>query len=79
MHTEAELRGGMAVIGTWKVTITRLNKSKLRYSEQRRHGPGRGDILETVVDGKLVKAEIERSYQEKLEVGDVWTIEATEI
>jgi hypothetical protein len=71
----------MAVTGTCNVIVTRLNKSKLRYSEQRRHGPRRGDILETVVDGKLVKAEVEISRHEKSNVGDldVWTVEATEI
>jgi hypothetical protein len=70
----------MTVTGTWNVIITRLDKSKLRYSEQPRHGPRRGDILEKVVDGKLVKAEVEM-YQEKSKVGDldVWTVEATEI
>jgi len=71
----------MAVTGTCKVIITRLNKSKLRYSEQREYGPRRGDILEKVVDGKLVKAEVEMSHHHKLMVGglDVWTVEATEI
>jgi hypothetical protein len=69
----------MAVTGTCNVIITRLNKSKLPYSEQRRHGPRRGDILETVVDGKLVKAEVEKSHHEKDRDLDVWTVEATEI
>jgi hypothetical protein len=71
----------MAVTGKWKVIITRLNKSKLRYSEQRDYGPRRGDILEKVVDGKLVKAEVEMSHHHKLMAGglDVWTVEATEI
>jgi hypothetical protein len=54
----------MAVTGTWKVIITRLNKSKLRYSEQREYGPRRGDILEKVIDGKLVKAEVEMSHHD---------------
>jgi hypothetical protein len=48
----------MAVTGTWNVVITRLDKSKLRYSEQRGHGPRSGDILETVVNGRLVKSEV---------------------
>jgi hypothetical protein len=71
----------MAVTGTWKVLITRLDKSKLRYSEQRGHGPRRGDILETVVGGRLVKAEVEMFHHEKRKVDDldVWTIEATEV
>jgi hypothetical protein len=69
----------MAVTGTWKVIITRLNGSTLRYSEQRGHGPRRGDILEKVIDGKLVKAEVVKSYHEKDRDLDVWTIEAMEI
>jgi hypothetical protein len=71
----------MAVTGTWNVVITRLDKSKLRYSEQRGDGPRSGDILETVVDGRLVKAEVEMFHHEKRKADDldVWTIEATEI
>jgi hypothetical protein len=71
----------MAVVGTWKVTITRLDKSKMRYSEQRGDGPRRGDILETVVDGRLVKSEVEMFHHEKRKVDDldVWMVEATEI
>ena len=71
----------MAVTGTWKITITRLDKSKMRYSEQRGHGPRRGDILETVVDGRLVKAEVEMFHHGKPKVDglSVWTVEAIEI
>jgi hypothetical protein len=71
----------MVVTETWNVVITRLDKSKLRYSEQRRYGPRRGDILETVVDGKLVKAEVDMFHHDMLQVAGlgVWTIEATEI
>jgi hypothetical protein len=49
--------------------------------EQRGHGPRRGEILETVVDGGLVKAEVEMFHHDKLKVDGlgVWTVEATEI
>jgi hypothetical protein len=69
----------MAVTGTWNVVITRLDKSKLRYSEQHGHGPRAGDVLETVVDGKLVKAEVDMFHQDMLQVVGfgVWTVEAT--
>jgi hypothetical protein len=71
----------MAVTGTWNVVITRLDKSKLRYSEQRGDGPRSGDILETVVNGRLVKSEVVMFHHGKRKVDDldVWTIEATEI
>jgi len=71
----------MAVNGTWNVIITRPDRSKLRYSEQRGQGPRRGDILETVVDGRLVKAEVEMFHHDKLKVDGlgVWTVEAREI
>ena len=45
---------------TFKIIIFRLDKSEHRYVERRVQRPRRGDILETVVDGKLVKAEVER-------------------
>jgi hypothetical protein len=71
----------MAVTGTWNVVITRLDKSKLRYSEQRGDGPRSGDILATVVNGRLVKSEVLMFHHGKCKVDDldVWTIEATEI
>ena len=66
---------------TWKVTITRLDKSKYQHSEQHEQRPRRGDIVETVVEGRLVKAEVELFHLEKLVVGPsgVRSVQATEI
>ena len=63
---------------TFKIIIFRLDKSEHRYADRRVQRPRRGDILETVVDGKLVKAEVERV---RLNVGssEIWTVQAIEI
>ena len=50
----------MATANVWRITITRLHKSAHRYSERRATQLRRGEIVETVVDGRLVKAEVER-------------------
>ena len=62
----------------FRIIIFRLDKSAHRYVERRLQRLSRGDILETVVDGKLVKAEVERV---RLNVGssETWTVQAIEI
>jgi hypothetical protein len=71
----------MTTIGTWAVTIVRLDKSKLPYSEQYGRAPVKGEILEKAVGGKLIKAQIETFHHEKPKLAGlgIWTIEATEI
>ena len=71
----------MTAVGTSNVTITRLDRSKLKYSEQRGRAPTKGEILERVVDGMLIKAQVESVHHERPKVAGVgiWTIEATEI
>jgi hypothetical protein len=71
----------MTTVGTWNVTITRLDKSRLHYPEQRGTPPAKGDILEKVFDGNLIKAQIESFRHEKPKSAGlgIWTIEATEI
>jgi hypothetical protein len=66
---------------TWHVIIKRLDKSTHRYSEVRAHAPRRGDVLETVVAGMLVKAEVEVVYPKKISVGPerAWVVHAEEI
>ena len=62
----------------FKIIIFRLDKSEHRYAERRVQRLHRGDILETVVDGRLVKAEVEKV---RLNVGssETWTVQAIEI
>jgi hypothetical protein len=71
----------MTTIGTSNVTITRLDRSKLTYSEQRGRPPTKGEILEKVVDGKLIKAHVDSFHHERPKVAGLgtWKIEATEI
>jgi hypothetical protein len=70
----------MVVSGTWKITITLLNKAKMpTYSERRGQWPRKGEILEKVVAGRLIKAEIETFQPSTLAAPSIWTIEATEI
>jgi hypothetical protein len=71
----------MPTANIWRVTITRLDKSKQRYSEPRAGQPRRGEIIETVVAGWLVKAEIDAHYLDKIRAGDAaaWAVDATEI
>src|SRR5271155_655449 len=45
----------MPTANVWRVTIARLDKSKHRYSERRGTQPRRGEIVEIVVGGRLVK------------------------
>jgi hypothetical protein len=71
----------MPTANIWRVTITRLDRSKHRYSERRTSLPRRGEIIETVVDGRLVKAEVDAHYLDEIEPGKfaAWTVEAVEI
>jgi hypothetical protein len=66
---------------TLNVTIKRLDKSKHRYFEAREQLPRRGDILETVIAGMLVKAEVDAVFPEKIIVGAprIWIVHAEEI
>jgi hypothetical protein len=66
---------------TLNITINWLDKSKHRYFEMRAHAPRRGDILETVVAGRLVKAEVEVVFPERIVVGPahIWIVHADEI
>ena len=70
----------MTTVETSNVTITRLDRSKFAYSEQRAP-PTKGEILEKVVDGMLIKAHVESVRHEMPKVAGlgIWTIEATEI
>jgi hypothetical protein len=70
----------MVVSGTWNITITRLDKSRMAsYSERRGQWPRKGEILEKVVAERLIKAEI-ASFQPTTPAAlSIWTIEATEI
>jgi hypothetical protein len=71
----------MLTANIWRVTITRLDKSKHRCSQPRSGQPRPGDLIETVVGRHLVKAEIEQHYLQELRAGEVaiWKVEATEI
>jgi hypothetical protein len=64
-----------------RITVTRLDKSKHRYSQPHARQPQRGEIIKTVVGGKLVKAEIDFHYLDRLRAGQIaaWKVEATEI
>jgi hypothetical protein len=71
----------MPTVNIWRVTIARLDKSKHLYSERHVSQPQRGEIVETVVGGKLVKAQIERHYLDRIKPGEraAWKVEAEEI
>jgi hypothetical protein len=71
----------MSTANIWRITIARLDKSKHRYSQPRAGQPRKGEIIETVVDGRLVKAEVELHYLDEIEPGKIaaWRVVATEI
>jgi hypothetical protein len=75
------MQGGRCVVtlSTFNVIITRLDKSMYRYSARREQHPRRGDILETVVDGRLVKAEVEMILPPVVTSSGTWTVRAEEI
>jgi hypothetical protein len=70
----------MTTVETSNVTITRLDRSKFAYSEQRAP-PTKGEILEKVVDGMLIKAHVDAYHHERPKASGLgtWRIEATEI
>jgi hypothetical protein len=71
----------MSTANIWRVTITRLDKSKHRFSEPHAGQPRRGQIIETVVGRRLVKAEVELFYLDDIRPGRfaAWKVDATEI
>jgi hypothetical protein len=71
----------MPTANIWRVTVTRLDKSKHRYSEPRAGQPRRGEIIETVVGRRLVKAKVEVHYLDDIRPGEfaAWKVDATEI
>ncbi len=66
---------------TLNIIIKRLDKSKHRHFEVRDQPPRRGDILETVVAGRLIKAEVDVIFPERIVVGPsrTWIVHAEEI
>jgi hypothetical protein len=66
---------------TLHVIIKRLDKSKHRYSEVRDRAPRRGDILETVVAGRFVKAQVDALFPESVAIDTcrTWIVYAEEI
>jgi hypothetical protein len=71
----------MPTANIWRVTITRLDKSKHRYSEPYASQPRLGEVIETVVGGRLVKAEIKLHHLDWIRPGEfaAWKVEAEEI
>jgi hypothetical protein len=55
----------MALMATWEITITCRNGSRLRFSELRGHAPRKGKIVETADAGKIIKARIDASREER--------------
>jgi hypothetical protein len=70
----------MPTANLWRVTIKRLDGSTDRYSEPHAGQPRRGEIVERVIDGRLVKAEINSHHLAEIRVGKLatWTVEAEE-
>jgi hypothetical protein len=55
----------MALMATWEITITRRDRSRLRFSELRGHEPRKGEIIETADAGKMIKARIDACREER--------------
>ena len=53
--------------GTWEITITCRDGSRLRFSELRGHAPQKGEIFETADAGQIIKARIDAYREEKPE------------
>jgi hypothetical protein len=66
---------------TVNVIIKRLDKSKHRYFETRDQPPRRGDILEAIVAGRFVKAEVDAIFPPHVgfRTGQTWVVFAEEI
>lgn len=71
----------MPTANVCRIAITRLDRSEHQYSERRATQPRRGEIVEIVVDGLLVNAEVERHYLDAIRPGKLatWQVKATEI
>ena len=48
---------------TWQITITCREGSRLRFSDLRGYAPKKGEIIETVDAGKIIKARIDAYYK----------------
>ena len=69
------------VKATWEITITCRDASRLRFSELRNHAPQKGEIVQTVGGGPIIKAKIE-SFHEQPKAGAgpaLFQVIATEI
>ena len=65
----------------WEITITCRNGSRLRFSERRSRGPRKGEIVQTVDGGTIVKAMIEAFHEQPKGGGGpaLFQVTATEI
>ena len=69
------------VKATWEITITCRDASRLRFSELRGDPPCKGEIVQTVGGGPIIKAKIE-SFHEQPKAGAgpaLFQVKATEI
>jgi hypothetical protein len=69
-------------MATWEITIACRDGSRLRFSELRGHVPKKGEIVEIVDAGKILKAKIDTYREEKQPGGSrppFFQVMATEI
>jgi hypothetical protein len=59
----------MALMATWKITITCRDGSRLRFSEPRRSAPQKGEIVQTADAGQTIKARIDACHKEPPKAG----------
>jgi hypothetical protein len=52
-------------MATWEITISCRDGSRLRFSELRDRVPKKGEIIETIDAGKIIKATIDADREER--------------
>ena len=55
-----------ALMAMWEITITCHDGTRLRLSEWRELEPQKGDIIETLDTGQIIKARIDACREEKV-------------
>ena len=54
----------MALMATWQIMVACRNGSRLRFSERRDRAPQKGEIVQTVDSGSIIKARIDTCHEQ---------------